>query len=272
MQVKTMPFETPELFCDQIQKNPSDQRENFCFIFKDSKLLVHEDSLLPFQEKNLVFKSSVYMGTFKEYHLYASELLSSADLPFGSICMDMRHLYGKVDDALYALAGKAYQLVLWDRTHQYCGQCGSKTIEMQGERAKECKSCKELFFPKISPVIMALVYREDEILLARGPHFPKGLYSVLAGFVNPGESLEQCVAREVLEEVGLHVENIEYFGSQSWPFPSSLMVAFTCKWKNGKITIDSLEIENAEWFKKDRLPMIPEEISISRFLIDSVLK
>ena len=118
---------------------------------------------------------------------------------------------------------------------------------------------------------MALVQRKEEILLARGPSFPMGFYSVLAGFVEPGETLEQCVQREVFEEVGLHVENIQYFGSQPWPFPNSLMVAFTCQWKSGEIKIDPSEIVDAQWFHKGNLPTLPPEISISRILIDETL-
>ncbi len=268
--MKKLTFALPDLFLNQIQRDPSDPDDEIWFIFKDSKLLVHENSLQPFQEKNIILEEhSLYMGKFKKQHVYAGEVLSSVESPLRTLWVDLKTLYGKMDPALHALAGKAVQLVFWNRTHQFCGQCGNKTIEKPGERAKECSSCQALNFPKISPAIMALVQKNDEILLARSPHFPKGVYSVLAGFVDPGETLEQCVKREVLEEVGLHVDGIQYFGSQPWPFPSSLMIAFTCKWVGGEITIDPVEIEDAQWFKKENLPLLPPKMSISRLLIDT---
>ena len=117
---------------------------------------------------------------------------------------------------------------------------------------------------------MALVRRGSEILLARSPHFPPGMYSALAGFVEPGESLEQCLAREVHEEVGVRVSNIRYFTSQPWPFPHSLMIAFVCEWVSGEIAPQAGEIEDAKWFDLLQLPKLPSRISIARRLIDSV--
>jgi len=271
MQLKTMPFTLPDLFANRLQKDLTKLHDEFWFIFKDSRLLVHEDSMQPFQEKNFPLERSLYLGTFKKSHVHAGEAALYAEPPLGTVWADLKTLYGKMDEDLYALAGRAVQLILWDRTHQFCGQCGKKTSERLNERAKECASCNLLAFPKISPAIMALVQRGDEILLARGPHFPKDMYSVLAGFVDPGETLEQCVKREVFEEVGLHVDSIQYFGSQSWPFPNSLMAAFSCKWKSGEIKIDPLEIIDAQWFKQGNLPLLPPEMSISRTLIDATL-
>jgi len=119
---------------------------------------------------------------------------------------------------------------------------------------------------------MALVRREGEILLARSPHFPPGMYSALAGFVEPGETLEQCLAREVEEEVGVRVSRIRYFASQPWPFPNSLMIAFVCDWVAGEIRPQAGEIEAANWFKVLHLPKLPSRISIARRLIDAVVE
>ena len=116
---------------------------------------------------------------------------------------------------------------------------------------------------------MALVQRGEQILLARSAHFPDKFYSVLAGYVDPGETLEQCVVREVFEEVGLKVNNVCYFGSQSWPFSSALMMGFTCDWEEGDICIDKAEIEEAAWFERSHLPALPSPLSLSRILIDS---
>lgn len=272
MEPKPIPFALPNLFFDRIVKDHSHGEGELWFIFKDSKLLVHKDSMQPFQTEDLPLVCSLYMGTFDRRHVHVGEIAPSAKPPSGSMLADLKFLYGKLSDPLYALAGRAVQLVLWDRTHQFCGQCGSKMSEKIDERAKECPSCKLLAFPKICPAMMALVQKGDEILLARGPHFTEGMYSILAGFVDPGETLEQCVEREVFEEVGLQVDQIKYFGSQSWPFPNSLMIAFTCRWKSGEIAIDPKEIADARWFKKGNLPLLPPELSISRIVIDSVLK
>jgi len=266
MTVKRIPFELPQHFVDGLHIG-QESREEFWFIFKDSKLLVDEDTKAPSHPKGLALQHSVYMGIYNECNVYVGEALS-AEAPAGTSFHDLRGLFGHTDEVLVALAGKASQIILWERTHQYCGQCGSKTVAKANERAKECPSCKMLAFPRVSPVVMVLIRKGDEILLARGVNFPAGFYSALAGFVDPGETLEHCVKREVFEEVGLEVDNLEYFGSQSWPFPHSLMIAFTCEWKSGEITIDPKEILDAQWFRKDNLPLLPPPFSISRVLID----
>lgn len=159
----------------------------------------------------------------------------------------------------------------WDRAHRFCGVCGTATELQATERARICPACKHTAYPRISPAMMALVWRsrgaDKELLLARAPHFVLGMYSALAGFVEPGESLEECVVREVAEEVGVTVANLRYFGSQSWPFPHSLMVAFTAEWVGGEIVRQESEIEAAAWFAIDALPNIPPRFSISGHLI-----
>ena len=177
-----------------------------------------------------------------------------------------------LDDAHFALAGRAIQLLDWDRCHHYCGRCGAPTQAKTGERARLCPACGLQSYPRLSPAVMALVRREGEILLGRGPHFPPGMYSALAGFVEPGETLEQCVAREVAEEVGVRVSRIRYFASQPWPFPNSLMIAFVCDWAAGDIRPQAGEIEAANWFKVLQLPKLPSRISIARRLIDTVVQ
>jgi NAD+ diphosphatase len=145
-------------------------------------------------------------------------------------------------------------------------------VPKTAERSRECPACGLGAYPRVAPAIMALIRRgPDEVLLARSPRFPPGMYSALAGFVEPGETLEQCLEREVLEEVGVQVENVRYFASQPWPFPHSLMIAFVADWKSGEISVDPLEIEAAQWFKICSLPPLPNPISISRRLIDAVV-
>lgn len=160
----------------------------------------------------------------------------------------------------------------WDRTNQFCSRCGTKTLQKPGERGKECPECGELFYPRISPAVIVLIRKGHEILLARSPNFPPDMYSLIAGFVEPGETAEAAVIREIKEEVGIEVKNIRYFGTQAWPFPNSLMIGFTAEYKAGEIQPDGFEIEDAEWFSAEKLPSLPGKISISRKLIDHFLE
>ena len=161
-----------------------------------------------------------------------------------------------LEEDLFVLGGRAVQIVEWDRTHQYCGRCGSRTHTKEKER-QSLPQCGLHNFPRLSPAIIVAVERGNEILLARSAHFPQGMFSVLAGFVEPGETTEECVVREVKEEVGITVGNIRYFGSQPWPFPNSLMLGFTAEYVEGELALDPTEIAEAGWFRADSLPSIP---------------
>jgi NAD+ diphosphatase len=177
-------------------------------------------------------------------------------------------LYGRVDDVRWTLAGRAVQLVDWDRTHRYCGRCATPTEPATGERARRCPACGLLAFPRLAPAVITLIERDGEALLARGRTFPVPMYSCVAGFVEPGETLEQAVHREVHEEVGVELADVRYIASQPWPFPHSLMIGFEATWASGEIVIDESEIVDAQWFRADDLPMIPPGMSIARTLID----
>lgn len=270
--MESFPFSIPNLFFDRIQKDHAHTGEDLWFIFKGNELLVDAESMKPYQIKDPLLIRSFYMGTYDGHHIHVGEMDLSAKDPSGALLVNLKMLYSKMDEELYAIAGRASQLLAWERTHQFCGQCANKMVDSEKERAKVCPVCKLIEYPKIAPVMMALIERGDEILLARGYHFQKGVYSILAGFVDPGETLEQCVKREISEEVGLEVEELKYFGSQSWPFPNSLLIAFICKWKSGEIQIDPVEIEDARWFKKDQLPPIPPKLSIAHHVIQTVLR
>ena len=229
---------------------------------------------LPLQKNHNWLGSSaqrtLYLGRLGGQQCWAAELPAQAETPAGMAWAGLRALFTVLDDAQFALAGRALQLVAWDRTHQFCGRCGTPTQAKPDERVRVCSACKLSAYPRVAPAIMALVKRENELLLARSPHFPPGMYSALAGFVEPGESLEQCLAREVHEEVGVRVNNIRYFASQPWPFPHSLMIAFVCDWVSGEVKPQEAEIEEAKWFKVLQLPKLPSKISIARRLIDAV--
>ena len=209
-----------------------------------------------------------YLGTLDGRPCYSAELAANALAPQGMTFQELRPLFGLLEENLFSLAGRAIQIIDWDQTHQYCGRCGSSTENKPNERAKVCPQCGLINFPRISPAVIVAVLKGNRILLTHARRFRPRLYSVIAGFVEPGETLEECISREVKEEVGINVKNICYFGSQSWPFPNSLMVAFTADYASGKITTDKAEIVDAGWFAADNLPSIPDKISISRRLID----
>jgi NAD+ diphosphatase len=213
----------------------------------------------------------IYLGTQDGINCYAADVDGSIEPPEGMAFHGLWGLHGHIDEALFRIAFKAIHSIEWDKMDQYCNRCGSKNHPKVGERAKECPRCGFVSFPRISPAIIVLVERDGKALLARSPRFKEGLYSVLAGFVEPGETLEDAVRREVKEEAGIDVKNIRYFGSQPWPFPDSLMVGFTADYAGGDIKIDDNEILDARWFPADGMPEIPGKISISRALIDAFL-
>jgi NAD+ diphosphatase len=185
----------------------------------------------------------------------------------------LRALYGRIGDLEWTVAGRAVQLVAWARTHRYCGRCGTVTEPVPGDRAMRCPSCALLAFPRLAPAVIVLVERDGgrEALLAHGRHFPLPMYSCLAGFVEPGETLEEAVHREVAEEVGIEIGGVTYSGSQPWPFPHSLMIGFTAHWVAGEVAIDEREIIDARWFGRHDLPLISPPMSIARRLIDDWL-
>lgn len=181
----------------------------------------------------------------------------------------LRSIFQLAGDATFALAGRATQLLDWQLQHRYCGRCGTPTETRSNELAMQCPTCGLVAYPRISPAVMVLVRDGRRLLLARSPHFKPGVFSALAGFVEPGETLEECAAREVREEVGIEIANLRYFHSQPWPFPNSLMVAFFAEHGGGTLTPDATEIEAADWFTLDALPLLPEPVSIARRLIDA---
>lgn len=192
--------------------------------------------------------------------------------PPGFALMGLRTLFDQIPDELFRAAGTALQKVEWLRTHGFCSRCGHPTERHAVHQAMACPSCGHLHFPRLSPAVIVLVERGREMLLGRSPGFPPGVYSTLAGFVEPGESLEEAVHREILEEVGVEVTDLRYFGSQPWPFPHSLMIGFTARWASGEIRVDGEEIEDAAWFTPDHLPpRLPTTFSIARRLVDDFL-
>jgi NAD+ diphosphatase len=215
----------------------------------------------------------LYLGTLFDHPCYAARILDDeADLDVNALFRDLRTLYGVLEKTFFRTAQAAVHLVEWDETTRYCSRCRGELRLRKDIRGKECPDCKRLEFPRISPAIIVLIERGDKTLLARAARFTEPFYSVLAGFVEPGESLEEAVHREIKEEVGIEVKDIRYFGSQPWPFPDSLMIGFTAVHARGEIRIDGEEIVEAGWFHVHNLPRIPGRISIARQLIDWFLE
>jgi NAD+ diphosphatase len=288
-----MPFNSPANFTAGVAPT-GEALESLWFVFQADRLLVELGPPSPHPSGDLrvpsrpswarlpLLKSNnwlwfeptrtLYLGALGGTPCWAAEAPAAAEPPPpGHGWESLRTLFSVLEDAHFALAGRAIQLVDWDRNHRFCGRCGAPTEAKTEERARVCPACRLASYPRIAPAVMALVRREGEILLARGPHFPPGMYSALAGFAEPGETLEQCLAREVEEEVGVRVSRIRYFASQPWPFPNSLMIAFVCDWVSGEIRPQAGEIEDAKWFNVLQLPKLPSRISIARRLIDGVV-
>jgi NAD+ diphosphatase len=245
------------------------------FIFSGYNLLVQaggERFSIPFIKDlsglNLDLLRKRFIGNLDGAPCWEGECGPDARAPESMSFEGLRALFGHLDERFFQLSGRALQIMDWDRTHQFCSRCGHPSRDKEDETAKTCDVCGFVSFPVASPAIIVAVTRGEEILLAHASRFPKNMYSVLAGFVEPGESLEECVRREVREEVGVEVTDIRYFGSQPWPFPNSLMIGFTAEYAGGAIRADAKEIADAGWFTAGRLPQIPGKISIARKLID----
>jgi NAD+ diphosphatase len=242
------------------------------FVFRERALLVDArmappEGSLPAALGRTLLRTQ-YLGTLGDVPCFAGQLPHDAPPPAGMQFMDLRALYGVLEHELLVLAGRAVQIAEWDRTHQFCGACGGKTTPHGQARARTCPACGLDAYPRVSPAMIVCVERGPEVLLARSPHFPEGIYSTLAGFVDPGESVEQAVHREVFEETGVRVTNLRYYGSQPWPFPNSLMLGFWADYAGGEIVPEPGEIEHAAFFHVDALPkMFPGRFSVAKQLV-----
>jgi NAD+ diphosphatase len=199
----------------------------------------------------------------------AYDLPEDLALTDGMELVGLRAVHALVSAEAFQVAGTAVQKLEWLRTHRFCGRCGTPSGPHPTDEARLCPSCGLVQYPRVSPAVIVLIERPGEMLLARSPRFRDGMYSTVAGFVEPGESLEDTVHREIREEVGVEVDDLRYFGSQPWPFPHSLMVGFVARWISGEIRVDGQEIEDAAWFTPSHLPLeLPSHLSIARWLIE----
>jgi NAD+ diphosphatase len=256
------------------------------FIYQGYQLLV-ENGAGKAEVPRLIYPAEIgvelnmqeYLGYLADdeelIHCFSGEVGPAFKPPDGMSFGNLRALFPLLAESEFWLAGRAVQIVDWDRTHQFCSRCGHKTINQIQDRSKLCPNCGFSSYPRLAPAIIVRVTKEtgrgQQILLARAQRFPTGLFSVLAGFVEPGETLEECVAREIYEEVSLTVDNIRYFGSQPWPFPHSLMIAFTAEYVTGEIKADPAEIIEAGWYSPEQMPATPLPPSIANRLITTWL-
>ena len=243
----------------------------YWFIFNNNNMLVFKQKdHIPFlnnlKDLDLHPVIKIYIGTLKDHPCYAVEVETS-NAPKVMSFHDLRDLYNIIDKNIYLLAGRAIQIINWDKNHQFCGKCGSKTENMDNEMAKICPNCGFSSYTRISPAVITAIIKDGKLLMAHHSRSTSKRYGLIAGFVEAGETLEEAVQRETMEEVGLKVKNIKYFSSQPWPFPHSLMVGFTADYESGNIKVDGDEITHAKWFNLDNLPELPSEISIAHDLI-----
>ena len=238
---------------------------------KTSEFLLFEEDDLKWSEMEMVNKQ--FIGYLNDKPCFLSELTNESKLDEDLLLTPLRNLLGRIPDSLFTICSRSLQLSEWTRNNRFCGSCGSKMNKHKTERAMSCECNNLLVYPRISPCIIVLVTKGEQLLLAHNKNFPGTFYSTLAGFIEAGESAESAIHREIYEEVKVKVKNIEYFGSQSWPFPSQLMLGFHAEYLDGDITPDGEEIDLADWFHYKDLPQVPTgNISISGQLIESYIE
>jgi NAD+ diphosphatase len=251
----------------------------YWFVFCSNKMLVKVNRSkisVPYarnlKELNISPIRTQYLGILEGHPCYSAEVDPEIDAPEGMFFRDLRSLNDALDEDIFLLAGRAFQIVNWDKNHQFCGKCGTPTKTKDEEMAKICPECGFKSYTRLSPAVITAIIKDNKLLMARHTRTPGDMYGLIAGFVEAGETLKEAVKRETMEEVGLKVKNIKYFGSQPWPFPNSLMIGFTADYESGEIKVDRDEITDAGWFDANELPRIPSRISIARELIDWYIK
>ena len=256
-------------------KEPENVDDAHYFVFHGNDLVTDmrasEPCLLPRNEIRFLAPAPVrqqFLGYWRGKPCYARELDHNTALGVEHYQTgNLFSILGRVSEEMFALAGRAQQLLAWERDNRFCGSCGETMGSHDRDRAMVCEPCSSVIYPRIAPCIIVLITRGREMLLARNANFPVEMFSTLAGFIEAGETVEECLIREVKEEVGVDVGNIRYFKSQSWPFPNQLMLGFFADYEGGDIVCEDEEIAEAYWFDPDKLPTIPPAESISGQLI-----
>lgn len=248
--------------------------QDLWYLVRDGEILTSDDGGLPGGPEVLADHydaggdEAMSLGRHGGVGRWALGIQAETPPPEGWRWTPLLALGAELAEVDWAVAGRAVQLVEWARTSRYCGRCGTPCELVVGERAMRCPACCLVAYPRLAPAVIVLVRRGDEALLARNRRFRGATFSTVAGFVEPGETLEEAVRREVAEEVGVGLGEITYFSSQPWPFPHSLMIGFVAQWHSGEIEVDGEEIVEARWFRADHLPDLPPPVSIARRLIE----
>ncbi|ADK15013.1 MULTISPECIES: NAD(+) diphosphatase [Clostridium] len=252
---------------------------DLCCVFHNQNLLVKKEGntfVIPTFDDikllNIEYQTEFFLGSIEKKSCFAIESTSELNLPINFNLMDLYDLGSLLDEQSFLISGRASQILNWDKTHRFCGKCGSKTENKKDEMAKICPNCNHIMYPVICPAIIVAVTKGDKILLAHNNGFKDNMYGLIAGFVEAGEDLNSAVKREVFEEVGIKVKNIEYYRSSPWPFPNSLMIGFFAEYESDQIKVDGSEIKQADWFTKDNFPNIPKKFTIARSLINEFSK
>ena len=238
----------------------------YYFIFNNQRELhLTEDKELPTEILNENFDFKLFIGKFKGKDTFV------VNVDAGNSFFDLRDVYD-IDKDIYLMATRAVLVRDWYISHQYCGRCGTKTVLDEKDMMLKCPSCGQVHYPRIAPAIIVAIRKGDELLMAKHSYHKTHRYALVAGFVEAGESIEDAVHREVAEEIGIKIKNVKYQKSQSWPFPNSLMLAFTADYDSGDIKVDGDEIIKAKWFKKDEITRYDSDISISDWLVQNFIK
>lgn len=270
---------------DSYMKFVSDSRfseenkdEDLWFLFQDKMILIKDDinkfSIPTFKEvKEFIDRLEIkyHLGKLNGIDCLCGEINSAVKISGKMKFIPLRQSASVLSTELLEVAGRGAQIIHFHKTNKFCGVCGSKNKFVEYEFAMKCESCNYVSYPQVCPAIIVGVTKGDKILLANNKSFPKGLHSNVAGFVDVNETLEECVKREILEEVNIKVKNIKYFSSQPWPYPNSIMIGFTAEYESGEIKVDGKEIIHANWYDKNNLPILPDKTTIARRIIDSIL-
>lgn len=246
-------------------------------IFQNDRLIICRDAspMLPDMAQLLALKQNFIrehlLGEFNGVYIYCAELSDNIVIESSYDLMPLRQAMNTLGEEWFAAAAKAFAVINWDRNHHFCGRCGQATERHATLFERTCATCHLHFYPRISPSIIVLIEKGEQLLMARSHHFGPGVYGLIAGFIEPGENIEEAVHREVYEETHIRIKNLRYFGSQPWPFPDSLMIGFFADYDSGDIEIDEHEIEDAGWYHYQSLPGRPSSISIASKMLNTYL-
>jgi len=236
-------------------------------------LLTQDDNTLVLPEGDLPYgllteQTPICIGIWQGKPLRTCSISSKIPVEYPLVAEPFNATEQRLDFQTLTLAGIAKQILHWELQSRHCSRCGAETKRIPATWGKLC-NCGAEHFPHIHPCAIVLVKRGDKVLLTRKAEWPPGRYSLVAGFLDFGESLEECAIREVREETGIEIENVRYVGSQNWPFPAQIMAGFVADYVAGEIAVDTLELEDARWFPVDTLPKLPPKRSIARYIIDN---